>query len=92
MRHLFLFFYAFCVACATGPETPPSVDGGVGDCAAAAANIERLKCTHEVCSQTDCDMFEERCRSIESDAPGYLNTPCLARAVSCEAARACADE
>src|SRR5512145_2271567 len=80
------------LACATVPDAPPAVDGGVGDCAAAAVNLERMACTHEVCSQSDCDMFEERCLAIESDAPGYLNTPCLAAAGSCDAARACADE
>lgn len=81
------------VACATSPEVTPSVDGGLGDCAAAADNIaRRLQCAPEVCAGSDCDTFEERCRSIESDIPGYLNTPCLARAGTCQLARACADE
>jgi hypothetical protein len=93
MRHSLLSaLVAFALACATGPSTPPPVDGGAGDCAAAADNLMRMQCTQEVCAQSDCDTFAERCLSIESDIPDYLNTPCLARAVSCDAARACADE
>ncbi len=88
-----LVFAFLLAACATSPEVTPSVDGGIGDCAAAADNVaQRLQCSPDVCAGSDCDTFEERCNSIESDIPGYLNTACLARAGSCQLARACADE
>lgn len=83
-----------CVLVPPPPPTPidAGIDGGAGDCAAAAARLERLACAPaSVCSSTgDCDGFAERCEALERDIPGYVNTPCLASAADCAAAEACA--
>ncbi len=79
------------------PVEPPIVmpDAGpppLGDCQRAEQQLEQLGCVAgSVCTDSDCDDFEERCEALEADFPGYLNLPCLVVAVDCAAVDACAE-
>jgi hypothetical protein len=86
-----ILFALFVLACASGPNPPPSrklPDGSNATCESACARLRKLACETSAPTE-DGSTCEDVCRNSLATPYSRIDVACMTRAPSCAASEKC---